>query len=91
MEEHVGLPNDCNMAEIPTCCFDHLQHSDGQEVTLAATRRQNEKTVRRKNLVRNLTCRNAGKLVLMDLEYKLRALDQSRIILNGIHFEAVEG
>ena len=41
-------------------------------------RRHNEKFVRWNNLVRNLASRNAGRMILIDLEHELRALDQSR-------------
>ena len=58
---------------------------------LAATRRQNERTVAWKIIVRNLVSCNAERLVLMDQEYELRALDQFRFNVDGIHFDTVEG
>ena len=41
--------------------------------------------------IRNLASRNAGKLVLMDLEYELRSLGQPRFTVDGIHFDTIEG
>ena len=43
------------------------------------------------NIVRNLANRNVGRLVWMNLEYELRALDQSRFTVDGVHFDTIEG
>ena len=48
----------------------------GRTIHLTATRSQNEKIARWNNIVGNQTSRNARRLVLMDLEYELRALNQ---------------
>ena len=63
----------------------------GTRLHLAATRRQNERTVRWNNTVCNLPSRNPGRLVLMDLEYELRAQDQPRFTVDGIHIDTIEG
>ena len=55
--------------------------------TLAATgRRHNEGVIRWNNILRNLTCRNAGRMILMDIEHELRAMDQARLTTDGIHY-----
>ena len=41
--------------------------------------------------MRNLAIRNAGRMILMDLEHELRAVDQARFITDGIHFDKLEG
>ena len=41
--------------------------------------------------IRNLANRNAGSLVLIHLEYELRAVDQSRFTVDGVHFDTIEG
>ena len=71
--------------------FDICTIPMGTRLHLAATRRQIERSVRWNNIVRNLASRIAGRLVLMDLEYEWRALNQSRFIVDGIHFDTVEG
>ena len=44
--------------------------------TLTATgRRHNEGVIRWNNLMRNLASRNAGRMILMDIEHELRAMD----------------
>ena len=41
--------------------------------------------------MRNLTSGNAGRMILMDLEHKLRAMDQARFNTGGIYFDSIEG
>ena len=41
----------------------------------AAGRRHNEGVVRWNNILRNLASRNAGRMILMDIEHELRAID----------------
>ena len=41
-------------------------------------RRHNGRVMRWNNIVRNLVSRIAGRMILMDLEHELRALDQAR-------------
>ena len=43
------------------------------------------------NMVRNLANRNVGRLGWMNLEDELRALDQSRFTVDGVHFDTIEG
>ena len=60
--------------------------------TLTATgRRHNEGVIRWNNILRNLASRNAGWLILMDIEQELRAMDQARLTTDGIHFDSIEG
>ena len=57
----------------------------------AAGRRHNEGVVRWNNILRNLASRNAGRMILMDIELELRTLDQARLTTDGIHFDRIEG
>ena len=57
----------------------------------AAGRRHNEGVVRWNNILRNLANRNAGRMILMDIEHELRAMDQTRLTTDGIHFDSIEG
>ena len=54
-------------------------------------RREKERVIRWNNITLNLASRMAGRLVIMDLEHELRALDQSRFTTDGIHFDSIEG
>ena len=53
----------------------------------AAGRRHNEGVVRWNKILRNLASRNAGRMILMDIERELRAMDQARLTTDGIHFD----
>ena len=57
----------------------------------ATARRHNEGAIRLNNILRNLASRNAGRMILMDIEHELRAMDQARLTTNGIHFDSIEG
>ena len=57
----------------------------------AAGRRHNEGVVRWNNNLRNLASRNAGKMILMDIEHELRSMDQARLTTDGIQFDSIEG
>ena len=57
----------------------------------ASGRRHNEGFVRWNNILRNLASRNAGRMILMDIEHELRAMDQARLTTDGIHFDSIEG
>ena len=60
--------------------------------TLTATgRRHNEGVISWNNIIRNLASRNAGRMILMDIEHELRAMDQARLTTYGIHFDSIEG
>ena len=54
-------------------------------------RRHNEGVVRWNNILRNLASRKAGRMILMDNEHELRAMDQARLTTDGIHFDSIEG
>ena len=57
----------------------------------AAGRRHNEGVVSWNNILRNLASRNAGRMILMEIEHELRAMDQARLTKDGIHFDSIEG
>ena len=57
----------------------------------ASGRRHNEGVMRWNNILRNLANRNARRMILMDIEHELRAMDQARLTTDGIHFDSVEG
>ena len=57
----------------------------------AAGRRHNEGVIRWNNILRNLASRNAGMMILMDIEHELSAMDQARLTTDGIHFDSIEG
>ena len=57
----------------------------------AAGKRHNEGVVRWNNILRKLASRNAGRMILMDIEHELRAMDQARLTTDGIHFDSIEG
>ena len=59
--------------------------------TLTATRRRhNEEVIRWNNIKRNLASLNAGRMILMDIEHGLRAMNQAKLITDGIHFDSIE-
>ena len=41
--------------------------------------------------MQKLASRNAGRMILMDLEHELRAMEQARFTTDGIHFDRIEG
>ena len=41
--------------------------------------------------ITNLASRNAARMILMDLENELRAMDQARFTTDGIYFDSIEG
>ena len=60
--------------------------------TLTATgRRHNEGAIRWNNILRNLASRNAGRMILIEIEHELRAMDQASLTTDGIHFYIIEG
>ena len=60
--------------------------------TLTATgRRHNVGVIRWNNIIRNLASRNAGRMILLDIEHELRAMDQDRLTTHGIHLDSIEG
>ena len=60
--------------------------------SLTATgRRHNEGVVRWNNILRNFASQNAGRMILVDIEHELRAMDQARLTTDGIHFDNLEG
>ena len=41
--------------------------------------------------MRNLTSRNAGRMIPMDVEHELRAMYQARFTTDGMNFDSIEG
>ena len=54
-------------------------------------RSNNEGVISWNNILRNLASRNAGPMILMDIEHELRAMNQARLTTDGIHFDSIEG
>ena len=54
-------------------------------------RRHNEDVIRWNNILRNLASRNVGRMILIDIEHELRAIEQARLTTDGIHFDSIEG
>ena len=54
-------------------------------------RMHNERVIRWNNIVRNLASCNARRMIRMDLEHELRAMDQARFTTDGIHFDSIKG
>ena len=57
----------------------------------STARRHNERVIRWNNILRNLASRNAGRMIHMDIEDELRAMDQARLTTAGIQFHGIEG
>ena len=57
----------------------------------ASGRRHNEGAIRWNNILRNIASRNAERMILIDIEHELRAMDQARLTTDGIHFDRIEG
>ena len=57
----------------------------------ASGRRHKEGVVRWNNILINLASRNAGRMILTDIEHELRSMNQARLTTDGIHFDSIEG
>ena len=57
----------------------------------SAGRRQNEGVIGWNNIVRNLTSRIVGWMILIDIEHNFRAMDQASITTDGNYFDSLEG
>ena len=57
----------------------------------ATGRRHNEGAIKWNNILRNLASRNAGQMILMDIEHELRAIDQAKLTTDDIHSDSIEG
>ena len=57
----------------------------------SAGRRHNEGFIRWNNIVKTLASRNAGRMILMNIEHELRVMDQARLTTDGIHFYSIKG
>ena len=57
----------------------------------AAGSRYDEGAIRWNNILKNLASRNAGRMILLDIEHELRVMDQARLTIDGIYFDSIEG
>ena len=57
----------------------------------AAGRRNKEGAIRWNIILRNFASRNAERMIPMDIEHELRAMDQATLTTDGIHFDSIEG
>ena len=87
------VPFQYSLAEIQERGTDRLNRTREQENFDSDTgRRHNEGVIRWNNIMRKLTSRrNAGRMILMDIEHELRAMDQARPTTDRIHFDSIEG
>ena len=86
-----GVPIHYSLAEIQVRGTDRLHRTNEHENVDTDRRRHNEEVNRWNNILRNLASRNARRMILMDIEYELRAKDQARLTTDGIHFDSIEG
>ena len=80
-----------SLAEVQLRGTDRLTVPMNARSLTATGRRHNEGVVRWNNILRNLASRNAGRMILMDIEHELRVMDQARLTTDGIHFDNTEG
>ena len=86
-----GMPLHHDMAEVAVRATDVCTVPMSTRKQSATGRRHNERVTRWNNIVLNLTSRNAGRMIPMDLELELNAMDQTRFTTDGIHFDSIEG
>ena len=79
------------LAKVQLRGTDRLHCAKSTRTLTAAGRRPNEGVIRWNNILRNLASQNAGRMILMDIEHELRAMDQARLTTDGIHFDSIEG
>ena len=84
-------PGEMPMPSKPKPGLTRMHREMNSEATSSGGRRHNEGVVRWNNILRNLANRNAGRMILMDIEHELRAMDQARLTTDGIHFDSIEG
>ena len=87
------VPFQYSLAEIQKRGTDRLNRTREQENVDSDTgRRHNEGVIRWNKIMRKLASRrNAGRMILMDIEHELRAMDQARPTTDGIHFGSIKG
>ena len=61
------------------------------KILTSTGRRHNAGVIRWNNILRNLGSRNAGRMILIDIEHELRAMDQARLTTDWIQFDSIEG
>ena len=79
------------LAEIEVRGTDLLHRPDEHENINIDGKKAQQKVIRWNNIVRNLASRNAGRMILMDLEHELRAMDKARFTTDGVRFDSMEG
>ena len=91
MGVNAGMPVYHSVAKVSLCSTDRLHYTDEHKNISSTGRRHNERVVRWNNIVRNLASCEAGRMILMDLEHELRALDQARFTTDDMQFDSIEG
>ena len=86
-----GVPIHYSLAEIQVRGTDRLHRTNEHENVNTDRRRHNEEVIRWNNILRNLASRNARRMILMNIEHELRAMDQARLTTDGIQFDSIEG
>ena len=79
------------VADVSLRGTDRLHHTNEYKDAIVHGKNTQRKSRQMEQLVRNLASRNAGRMILMDLEHELRALDQSRFTTDELHFDSIEG
>ena len=79
------------LAEIQLRVTDRLHCANEYEKPDSIRKKAQRGSRKMEQLLRNLASRNAGRMILMDIEHELRAMDQARLTTDGIHFDSIEG
>ena len=80
-----------SLAEVQLRGTDRLHcANECKELDSNSEKAQGEGVVRWNNILRNLASRNAARMILMDIEHELRAMDKARLTTDGIHFDSIE-
>ena len=80
-----------SLTEVQVRGTDRLHRTNEHENVDIGRKGHNEGVIRWNNILRNLASRNAGRMILMDIEHELRAMDQARITTDGIHSDSIKG
>ena len=78
------------LAEIQLRSTDRLHCANEREKPDSIRKKAQRGSRQVEHNLRNLASRNAGRMILMDIEHELRAMDQARLTTDGIHFDSIE-
>ena len=81
----------CSLVEIQLRGTDRLHFANEYKELDSSREKAQRGVVRWNNILRNLASRNDGRMILMDIEHELRAMNQARLTTDGIHFDSIEG